>query len=204
MKRSRTIHRDQMRKVNRYHNWAPMTVVVLGATVVLSGCGQKDTHTQYDSLQDCINADSGNSKQVEMCETAYQQAMDASPKFDSKSQCHSFGADDCQQVQTASGGNYWVPVLAGFIIGRMMDNNRRYVSHPVYYPSSNNSSRFDRWIRQRNYDASNYRQSTSHNYKTRYEGEKKAVTRTISRGGFGSKASAKSSWGGSRSRGWGG
>ena len=33
---------------------------------------------------------------------------------------------------------------------------------------------------------------------------KPRVTRTISRGGFGSKAAAKSSWGGSRSGGWGG
>ncbi|MCD9469430.1 DUF1190 domain-containing protein [Photobacterium phosphoreum] len=203
MKRSSHIHRNQMRKANQYHNWAPITLVALGATIVLTGCNDNDTlaQTQYDSLQDCINADSSNPKQVEMCATAYQQAVDAAPKFDSESDCQSSGTDNCRQIQASNNTSYWVPALAGFIVGRMMDNGRHYSSQPIYYPSSRRTSDMDQWDRNQN---NRYQESTSQRYNNKYKNEKPAVSRTISRGGFGSKASAKSSWGGSRSRGWGG
>ncbi|MCD9478984.1 DUF1190 domain-containing protein [Photobacterium phosphoreum] len=203
MKRSSHIHRNQMRKSNQYHNWAPITIVALGATIVLTGCNDNDTlaQTQYDSLQDCINADSSNPKQVEMCATAYQQAVDAAPKFDSESDCQSSGTDNCRQIQGSNNNSYWVPALAGFIVGRMMDNGRHYSSQPIYYPSSRRTSDMDQWDRNQN---NRYKESTSQRYNNKYKNEKPAVSRTISRGGFGSKASAKSSWGGSRSRGWGG
>ncbi|CEO41766.1 DUF1190 domain-containing protein [Photobacterium kishitanii] len=198
MKRSSNIHRNQMRKSYQYQNWAPITIVALGATIVLAGCKDNETlaQTQYDSLQDCINADSSNPKQVEMCATAYQQAVDAAPKFDSESDCQSSGTDNCRQIQGSNNTSYWVPALAGFIVGRMMDNGRQYSSQPIYYPSSKRNSDMGQWTQGR------YKESTSQNYKSKYKNEKPAVSRTISRGGFGSKASAKSSWGGSR--GWGG
>lgn len=200
MKRSSNIHRNQMRKLHQYQNWAPITIVALGATIVLAGCRDNETlaQTQYDSLQDCINADSSNPKQVEMCATAYQQAVNAAPKFDSESDCQSSGTDNCRQIQGSNNNSYWVPALAGFIVGRMMDNGRYYSSQPIYYPSSKRNSDMGQWTQGR------YKESTSQNYNNKYKNEKPAVSRTISRGGFGSKASAKSSWGGSRSHGWGG
>jgi uncharacterized protein YgiB involved in biofilm formation len=53
-----------------------------------------------------------------------------------------FGAGQCQQRAAGAGstGNYWMPVLAGFMVGRMLDQgNRNYYRYGGLYRSRRNN-----------------------------------------------------------------
>ena len=90
--------------------------------------------------------------------------------------------------------------MAGFLIGQVMSGSY----NPVYRYNNRSSSNYNRIMTA---DGGIIGRAGKSSY--RVDGDslkpKPRTTRTVSRGGFGSTASAKSNWGGGRSRGgWGG
>ncbi|QJR82009.1 DUF1190 family protein [Alteromonas pelagimontana] len=201
--RKRTKHID-LAHMRKAFSLKPLAVGVAG--VMMTGCADnRQDATIYASLDECKSA---NPDAAAKCDAAYQTAVEeaerTSPRFSTANDCeYEFGTNQCRQVETSS-GSFFMPFMAGFMVSNLL-NQRPYYSQPLYTSFSRNSPFRSRWvtangqvfdgdIRKRNYKVS------PSVYKA-----KPTVTRTMSRGGFGSSVRAKSSWGSSsRAGGWGG
>lgn len=196
IKRTRAINLERMRKAAG-RNFV-MRPVALGIVAALMGCSSKEEVKVIASVDECVDSTELNREQ---CEAAYQQALREAertgPKYDARHQCEvEFGS--CRQS-----GSFWLPLMTGFMVGQMLDRDRHYYYNPVYRYSNPYSSHYDRLMTA---DGSVVGRSgkTSYTVPSSATKPKPTVTKTVSRGGFGSVASAKSSWGGGRSGGWGG
>jgi uncharacterized protein YgiB involved in biofilm formation len=200
MKRSKNINLARMRKsaLPRFS----LHPLAIGVAASLTACAPREEVLVATSVEDCIDRSHLNEQQ---CEAAYERALREAertgPKFSSQRQCER----DFLNCETTSTGQ-WMPLMAGFMVAKAMDRRDYYGDHhynPVY--------RYDYWG-----DGSYGRLTTADgrmiggygrsSYKVKYSAmkPKPTVTRTVSRGGFGAVASAKSSWGGGRAGGWGG
>lgn len=200
LKRSAHINLSRMRKG---FSVKPLALGV--AAVLLSACGQ-DTEkaTVYTGVDDCI---SQNPEQSEICKTAYQQAVDEAqrtgPKYASRQICEEeFGPNQCNYQRTDS-GSFFMPFMAGYMLSNLMSPG--YHSQPMFTSYSRNSSFRNRWMGADGSDYGDYRQRNMKVNKEAFK-PKPTVSKTMSRGGFGSSVRAKSSWGSSSARrgGWGG
>ncbi|GAA3544759.1 DUF1190 domain-containing protein [Zobellella aerophila] len=185
----------------------PVGAAIAGS-VLLSACGNNDTEVQvYRSADDCRG---DNPSLAEQCQASYQQALaeaaETAPKYDLRQDCEAdFGGGSCVPYQY-QGNSWFMPAMAGFMFGRMLDRDR-YINTPVYTSRNPYSPYYGHWS-----TANGYRLGKASYGKRMPVGKealapKPKVTRTISRGGFGSTAQAKSSWKSSSrssSRSWGG
>lgn len=199
MKRSKQLNLQMMNKAVK-HPAAKLTPLALALTATLSACASKEEAQIVTSVQDCLQ---NTSFTEEQCQTAYNEALAEAertgPKYESASACESeFGMNQCTQ---SSSTGFFMPFLAGYLMSSALDFNRnRY--NPVYVyggPGQNYGNVMtsngqvigragDRFVR--------VPQDT-------LTKPMPTVRRTVSRGGFGSQAAAKSNWG-SRKSGWGG
>lgn len=184
------------------------TVLAVSISMVLVGCSDTQKGKIYKTVDQCV---ADHPDRAERCENAYQRALSeaerSGPKYRSLNDC-AVDFDRSQCVERRSSGMF-VPLMAGFMLGRLMDNNRGYQSAPIYTSYRYGSPLYGTWhgTDGTNYGSSNYRvvRTDKRAFKS-----KPAVTRTMSRGGFGSVAKAKASWSSSRSSsggfrgGWGG
>ncbi|MEJ2610894.1 MAG: DUF1190 domain-containing protein [Candidatus Thiodiazotropha sp.] len=209
MKRSKNINLERMRKVPEKR--FKLRPIVMGVAVALvSGCSSdKQQVAVVKSPEDCA---AKTELTPEQCEAAYKQALieaeRTGPKYTSRQLCEAeFGAGQCSPNST---GSSFIPLMAGFMVGQALSNrgDSNYGSYnPVYryqrpFSSLNNQIMTSDGSVIGSYGQRSYSVSKS-NLKP-----KPTVTKTVSRGGFGAVASAKSSWGGGRSSGrfsgWGG
>ncbi|MCO1333326.1 DUF1190 domain-containing protein [Microbulbifer sp. OS29] len=204
MKRSKNIDLARMRK--RVGANFLLRPLALGVAAALVGCSSDEEVKVVSSVDDCVTKTQLDKAQ---CEAAYQRALDEAertgPKYSRAAQCEAeFGS--CHQ----SSGGFWMPLMTGFMVASMLnDRDRGYYSsgyNPVYRYSG---SRYrDRLMTADGQVIGNYGRSSYKVGKSAMEPKPK-VTKTVSRGGFGAVASAKSNWGGGRSssgssRSWGG
>ena len=201
MKRSRYIDLDKCaRQSLSTPLLRPLTLAV--ASITLAACGQGEEEVKIvSSVEDCT---ANTTLSAEQCEVAYKKAISEAvrtgPRYSSQRQCEEdFGYNQCV---SPSSSNTFMPMLAGFMIGNLL-SNRGNSYNPVYqYRNPNSSSRNSLMTADGSIigraGKSSYRVSPSELK------PKPRVTRTVSRGGFGAVASAKSSWGGGKSKGWGG
>jgi uncharacterized protein YgiB involved in biofilm formation len=198
-KRSLNINLAKMRK-----GFAPKPLAVGIAAVFLSACGgSRQEATVYTSPDDCK---SDNPEFTEQCETAYQQALieaeRTGPKYNTERDCESeFGNNQCRTVQTQS-GSFFMPFMAGYMLSNIM-SPRGYYTQPMYTSYSRNSALRYRWLTSDGNDYGDIRKRKFNVSKDAFK-PKPTVTKTMSRGGFGSSVRAKSSWGSSKKSGWGG
>ena len=127
------------------------------ATLILSACGDdKDNAPVFTSIEECTKT---GVYTEEFCkkglEEAQQQHMKTAPRFQSKEDCEkAYGAGQCgfgpaapqQQQQHASGGHsssgeggsFFMPLMMGYMLGNMLNNNRPGYAEPQYrQPPSN-------------------------------------------------------------------
>lgn len=204
MKRSQYINLDKMRKKKpSLPLLRPLTLAI--ASITLAACSNhKEEAKVVSSVQDCT---ANTSLTIEQCQVAYKKAEEeaarTAPRYNSRSQCEEdFGYHQCVPSQSS---NTFMPLLTGFLIGNALSNNGGYASNPVYRYRNPSSSYRDSIVTgsgsiigkpgQRSYRVDESALKPTPRAK---------AARTMSRGGFGSIASAKSSWGGGKSRGWGG
>lgn len=203
MKRTKRIDLDAMRKAPRLYPSA----LALSVSMALVGCGS-DTGKIYKTVSECAADNPGNTS---LCETAYQNSLNeaerSGPKYKTKSDCSS--DFDRSQCVSHSNGSWFAPMMAGFMIGNLLDQRRGYAYQPIYTSYRYGSPLYGTWHSTdgMSYGSTSYRtvSTNSNTFKS-----KPAVSRTISRGGFGSVAKAKASWSSARSSsggfkgGWGG
>ncbi|RKF15837.1 DUF1190 domain-containing protein [Alginatibacterium sediminis] len=201
MKRSQNIDLGRMRKPSKAKFILRPAVLAVSA-VMLAACSEpEDDAIVIYSVDDCSKQTSLDQQE---CETVYQNAQAEAertgPKYNSQADCEAeFGPAQCR----SNSSGMFSPLMAGFLMGRMMDIGRP----SAVYQYNNPSSRYHNQIMTA--DGRNLGAAGQRSYKvpqSTYKA-KPTVTKTVSRGGFGSSASAKSSWGSSKSSkssGWGG
>lgn len=208
MKRSSFIDLGRMRKKLPSFSAKPVALAISAA--LISACGSSKEEVVFVSnVEDCVDNTSLNQEQ---CNIAYQQALEESrktgPKYNSLGLCESeFGINQCVQQP---GTSFFMPFMAGFIVNELLfDRDRKYYSgyyNPVYRYYRPYSRHHDLMMLADGTSIGKYGKSSYKVSKSATK-PKPAVTRTVSRGGFGSTASAKSNWGGGKaksSKGWGG
>ncbi len=196
MKRTKQINLATMRKAAA-RKTSPTKSVVLTGTLLLAGCGSSSQEAMiFSSIEQCVSENSGSRSE---CEKAYDSAVSeakrTAPKYNSQRACEmEFGHNQCRQSETNS--SWFLPAMGGFMVGRMMGGGGGYdYGRPSPLFGYRNS-----WV---GADGVSYGGRSDRRVKVPQEAFKPKPTtaKTISRGGFGSKIQAKSSWGSSRSRG---
>jgi len=204
MKRTKHIDLDLMRKgLKKRLLQAPLTLGI--AVVALASCSNQEEVAVVNSPEDCAAKTELN---LGECEAAYQKAQAEAertgPKYNSNAQCESeFGSGQCRQSRS---GGVFMPMMTGFMVGQMLSGNNSYGGsgyNPVYRYNNRRSSQHNRIMTA---DGTVIGKAGQRSYRVGKSTlkTKPTVTRTVRRGGFGAVASAKSSWGGGKSRGWGG
>jgi uncharacterized protein YgiB involved in biofilm formation len=198
-KRSKSINLSNMRKS---FSVKPLALGV--AAIFLSACGDEQEATVFTTVDECTNA---NPEFAEKCQTAYDDAVREAertgPKYNSQNDCESeFGNNQCRVVQRDS-GSFFMPFMAGYMLSNIM-SPRGYYSQPMFTSYSRYSPYRNRWIGADGYDFGDQRRRNMRVSEKALK-PKPTVTKTMSRGGFGSSVRAKSSWGSSSKKGgWGG
>jgi uncharacterized protein YgiB involved in biofilm formation len=205
MKRSSILDLSLLRKRTRIFVLAPISLAVM------AGCsgGSKNEEVSFvTSVDDC--ATNTTLTEVE-CEAAYEQAVkdaeSTAPRYEYERDCQAeFG--NCE-----SRGGFFMPFMAGYIVSGIVSDSferkHRYSSSYPSYMYRGSGQYRNKIMTSDGYVVGSPGQRTYRVPKAAVK-PKPAVTRTISRGGFGAKASAKSNWGSSKSssrsssRGWGG
>ncbi len=219
MKRSQSIDVDAMRvtekrEVVKFHYnmphrcttsrgnvLAPFVVAIAAASAV--GCGEPEVQENVrvvSSVEDCVAQGSMTELQ---CEAAYKRALAEAertgPRYNSRYACEAeYGYSRCR---SGGSGGFFMPMMAGFMIGRMT-GGRSY--NPVYQYAGR-GSRLNGSLMTANGTVLGRPGQKSYQVGASQLKPQRRSIKTSSRGGFGSRSSARSSWGRSRSsRGWGG
>ncbi|MDE1190183.1 MAG: DUF1190 family protein [Pantoea sp.] len=195
MKRTKNIRHAAFRKSWQARHLTPVALAVT-AVFMLAGCEQSDeTVSLYQNADDCAKA---NPSQSAQCTTAYnnakKEAERTAPKYATREDCVAeFGENQCQQTPAQAGtnaeaqqsGSFWMPLMAGYMMGRMMGGGAGFAQQPLFSPKTPNSPANGQFV-----DASgkNYGTATSGrtmNVPKTAMAPKPATTSTITRGGFG-------------------
>ncbi|HEY6943353.1 DUF1190 domain-containing protein [Dokdonella sp.] len=164
--------------------------------VLLAGCGEEEKLREgfYTSIEACRS--DGNS--VEVCDKALAAAArahaDASPKYASREQCVKDYGDLCAERER--GGGVWVPLMAGFMLSRMLGANRApgdVEANPVYRDRTGRYT--ERYCNRDDYGCRRGGSGIGTAWRERpvESAPNRAVTKT--RAGFGASSSARGGWG---------
>lgn len=180
---------------------------VLTSTIGLSGCSTNDT-TVADIYLDAEHCIENNPEQEDACRASYSEAVAESertaPKYASQQDCEAeFGSENCQSVERAEGGSFFMPLMAGYMLGQLMNGQRRAVN-PLYSSSRPDSPMHQRWT---GADGKTYGRATPGQVRVPVDALKPKPTQmnTLQRGRFGAavarktalqRSSFRSGWGG--------
>lgn len=185
---------------------AKLTLMVAGSALALSACEEKPQHQveTYETLDACLDADLFSDSQ---CRTDHEKALavhaQSAPRFESQSLCgQEFTRVNCESHTSASGSTFWSPLMAGFLVSRILDRDRHYYYSSPYY--RNGRGHYYTWDGYRMGEArgqdGRYRKTIGQKTVEAKPKKARVMTRTsvISRGGFGRRSSSRSSGGRSR------
>ncbi len=206
MKRTKEINRDNFRKAWRNYRLAPVALAV-SAVFMLSACEQNDeTVSLYTNADECSKA---NPSQSEQCTIAYNNALKeaekTAPKYATREDCVAeFGEQQCTQAPAQAGvgnqaqaqsssGSFWMPLMAGYMMGRLMGGNSA-PSQPLFSSKSASSPANGKFVDAtgKSYGPATAGGRTMSVPKTAMA-PKPATTTTITRGGFGDTVAKQSS-----------
>jgi uncharacterized protein YgiB involved in biofilm formation len=199
MKRTKTINHAAFRKNWRARHLTPVALAV-GAVFMLAGCEQSDeTVSLYQNADQCAQANPGKNAE---CTTAYNNAVKeaerTAPKYATREDCVAeFGENQCQQTpaqasmagssenqaEAQSSGSFWMPLMAGYMMGRMMSGGA--AQQPLFSSRNPASPAYGQYTDAsgKNYGAA--RPGRTMTVPKTAMAPKPATTSTITRGGFG-------------------
>lgn len=155
------------------------------ASFTLAACGspqqqvaaapEADWETPFQTVQEC--ATSGTAT-VEECNAAAESAQANTPRFASQGDCEQqFGEGQCEQKAEANGTSVFMPMLAGFLLGRMLSNGTRAAPSPLFRGPQGLQTPTGPYVR----TPSNQPQE---------QAQRSGSSRAVARGGFGSGRSS--------------
>jgi len=205
MKRTKQINHSSFRKSWNARHLTPVALAIT-AVFMLSGCEQSDeTVSMYQNADDCSVAHPGKSAE---CTTVYNNALKeaerTAPKYDSREACIAeFGEGQCQQApaqaslggsgenqaQGQSSGSFWMPLMAGYMMGRMMSGG---ASQPLFSSKNPASPAYGKYADAggKSYGAATPGRSMT--VPKTAMAPKPATTSTVTRGGFGDSVAKQS------------
>lgn len=204
MKRTQYVNLATFRKSWRSARITPVALAV-GAVFMLSGCEKTDeTVSLYQNADDCSKANpSGSAQCVAAYDAAKKDAEKTAPKYASREDCIAeFGEGQCTQTPAQSGvasdegqssGSMWMPLMAGYMMGRMMSGGA-YAQQPLFSSKNPASPANGKFVDAtgKNYGPATAGGRTMNVPKTAMA-PKPAVTKTITRGGFGESVAKQTS-----------
>jgi len=185
-----------------------VTLVLMGSAS-LSGCGDTEIDSAvYQDFAQCVQ--SGLYDQSR-CEADYRQALashiQTAPAYANKDDCEAeFGIGQCEaqpaqavgqhlaasgqnsEVAQAGGGSFFLPMMAGYMMGSMLSNNNRMAPQALYRPNGQAGFVNGNGARVSNGTGAVRMRSSSAAVQA-----PKTRTTTMARGGFGSRATSISS-----------
>lgn len=195
MKRTKSINEEMFRKSCRSYPVTPLALAI-SAVFMLTACEKSDeTVAIYQNADDCSRL---NPSMREQCTTAYHNALKkeekTAVKYATREDCVAkFGDEQCThspaQADMAAGsqssGSAWMPLMAGYMMGRMM-GGPGFAQQPLFTSQHSASAPNDKLVDTigKNYGAATTDGRTTTVPKTAIA-PKPAVTHTITRGGFG-------------------
>ena len=156
----------------------------------------------YQTVQQCI--DDGKVG-VEACRQEYDKALERhareAPRFAILDDCIAkYGSDQCRDVRTADGQHWFMPALAGYMIGSMIQRHRDEDRRDYSYGYSSGWGSGGHPLYRERGDRAAWRtgEGSAVGYGSGARGPSAAPTTadTLSRGGFGRASAARASWGG--------
>lgn len=156
-KRTSQVNLDGFRKQKKTFRLKPLAAI-LASALILAACGDNTQEkmeevSMYRNVDECVRY---NPDAKSLCETTFaqanQEAIDTAPRFATREDCVAeFGEAGCQvapvnqENATAqqSSGSFWMPLMAGFLFGKMMGGFNAH--KPLYSPQNgpNKGSMFD-------------------------------------------------------------
>lgn len=197
---------------------ARIKLLLMGSvTLALSACGDSQEEAGvFSSIDECI----ATGKYTEdYCKKGFDQAREqhekVAPRYNTKADCESdFGSSQCQAA-SHNGTSVFLPLMAGFLVGRMLSGGQNSFSQPLYRPNTYPPGQPYPPQQQQtssgggyggNYSGGSYRTANNVEVAQRTGVTKvgssitssppSVRTTTISRGGFGASAASSSSSGG--------
>ncbi|WP_312948218.1 DUF1190 family protein [Superficieibacter sp.] len=206
MKRTKTINHATFRKSWNARHLTPVAFAV-SAVFMLAGCEKSDEKVStYLNADDCTSANPGKSAE---CTTAYNNALKeaerTAPKYATREDCVAeFGEGQCQQTpsqagmspenqaQAQSSGSFWMPLMAGYMMGRMMGGGAGFAQQPLFSSRNPASPAYGQYTDAsgKNYGAA--QPGRTMNVPKTAMAPKPATTSTITRGGFGESVAKQS------------
>jgi uncharacterized protein YgiB involved in biofilm formation len=118
---------------------ARIRLLLMGSTAFsLAACGDDGEQAAiYSTVQECI---AGGVYTEQYCRTSFDEALSrhpqVAPRYNARAECEAdFGPDRCDYRPVRdSGGSFWMPMMAGFMLGQALDNRPRW-SEPLYRPN---------------------------------------------------------------------
>lgn len=205
MKRTKSIHHASFRKSWSARHLTPVAFAVT-AVFMLAGCEKSDeTVSLYQNADDCSAANPGKSAE---CTTAFNNALKeaerTAPKYATREDCVAeFGEGQCQQAPAQAGmapeaqaqqssGSFWMPLMAGYMMGRMMGGGAGFAQQPLFSSKNPASPAYGKYtdaggktMAQRSFGRTMTVPKTA-------MAPKPATTSTVTRGGFGESVAKQS------------
>jgi len=171
-----------------------VTLVLMGSAG-LSGCGDSEIDSAvYQDFTQCVQ--SGLYDQAR-CEADYRQALTAhvqtAPAYTTKQDCEAeFGLGQCEarsaQEMRAGGGSFFLPMMAGYLMGSMLSNSNRMAPQALYRQNGQGAFVNGNGARVAGNTGAVRLRSSSAAVQA-----PKTRTTTMARGGFGARATSVSS-----------
>jgi uncharacterized protein YgiB involved in biofilm formation len=167
---------------------------------MLAGCEQSDESVSlYQNADDCSSANPGKSEQ---CTTAFnnakKEAEKTAPKYATREDCVAeFGEGQCQQTPAQAGvgttnnaesqqsGSFWMPLMAGYMMGRMMGGGFGGQQQPLFTSRAPNSPANGKFVDASGKSFGAATPGRTMNVPKTAMAPKPATTSTVTRGGFG-------------------
>lgn len=183
-----------------------ITLLLMGsATLAMVACDDsKPTQAGvYSSIEECTaNGTHTAAECRDQFDKAKQEHIKSGPKFSSREDCEAeFGRDRCERPSNASnnngGGSFFMPLMMGYMVGKMMNGGGSAFSQPLYRPNSAPSGGGGyspgTWRTSNNTEVARQTGATSVSSNAfRSSGQ----TTTLSRGGFGARGASVGTFGG--------
>lgn len=208
MKRTKNINHSSFRKSWNARHLTPVALAVT-AVFMLAGCEQSDeTVSMYQNADDCSQANPSKSAE---CTTAYNNALKeaerTAPKYASREACVAeFGEGQCQpapaqaslagesqaQAQPQQSGSFWMPLMAGYMMGRLMSGGAGFAQQPLFTSKNPASPAYGKYADAsgKSYGAATPGRTTT--VPKSAMAPKPATTSTVTRGGFGESVAKQS------------
>ena len=202
MKRTQNINLATFRKSWRSSRITPVAMAI-SAVFMLSACEKSDeTVSLYQNADDCSKANPSNSAQCAKAFTeAKAEAAKTAPKYANRADCVAeFGETQCTQApaqagmsaESQQGGSMWMPLMAGFMMGRMMGGGG-YAQQPLFTSKNAGSPASGKFVDATGKSYGPATAGRSMNVPPSAMAPKPATTSTVTRGGFGESVAKQTS-----------